>query len=368
MKYLRKIALLPLLGIMLPIWGQYNDQKSPEKFEVHRGTNIAHWLSQSDKRGEARAQFFTEDDVAAIAEMGFDHIRLPVDEEQLWNENGNRHDNTFTLMENAVKWCSKNNLRIIVDLHILRSHHFNAKEKPLWTDPAQQEKFFEFWRDLSKTLKKYPNGLLAYELMNEAVADEHESWNKLLASAFSAIRELEPERTIIIGSNRWQSVDTFDALKVPENDPNILLSFHFYEPFLLTHYGASWTDLKNYDGPVHYPGNLLTRKEFDALPKTQKPEAKKYVDKNFDKAGILNMWRKPIQKSKELGLPLYCGEFGIMANAPQADRLKWYKDMVALFEENGIGYANWNYRSDNFGLLDGDERKEALIQIVSGKK
>lgn len=366
MKQLREIVLLPLLGIMLlPIWGQHNDQKSPEKFEVHRGTNIAHWLSQSDIRGEEREQFFTEDDVAAIAEMGFDHIRLPVDEEQLWDENGNRHDDAFILMENAVQWCAQNNLRIIVDLHILRSHHFNAKEKPLWTDPAEQEKFFDLWRDLSKTLKKYPNGLLAYELMNEAVADEHESWNKLLASAFSAIRELERKRTIVIGSNRWQSVDTFDALKVPENDPNILLSFHFYEPFLLTHYSASWTDLRNYDGPVHYPGKLLTEKEFGEVPESEKSEVEQYVGKVFDKKKILKMWQEPIGKAKELGLPLYCGEFGVMIDAPEKDRMQWYKDMISLFSQNGIGYANWNYRSNNFGLLHGKRRNEKLIRIVS---
>ncbi len=204
--------------------------------------------------------------------------------------------------------------------------------------------------------------------MNEAVADDHESWNELLANAFSAIRELEPERTIVIGSNRWQSVNTFDELKVPANDPNILLSFHFYEPFLLTHYHASWTELKDYQGPVHYPGIILTETEFDDLPEAVKPVAGKWVGTEFNKSSILEMWQKPIQKAKTLGLPLYCGEFGIMAEAPEKDRLNWYRDMVALFEENNIGSANWNYKSGQFGLIDNDRRKEELIRIVSGKK
>jgi len=39
-----------------------------------------------------------------------------------------------------------------------------------------------------------------------------------------------------------------------------------------------------------------------------------------------------------------------------------------LFEETGIAYANWNYKSGSFGLIDSDgTRKEKLIQIVSGK-
>src|SRR4051794_2085831 len=52
-------------------------------FSIKRGTNIAHWLSQSEKRGQERAEFFTKKDIDFIKSAGFDHIRLPVDEEQL---------------------------------------------------------------------------------------------------------------------------------------------------------------------------------------------------------------------------------------------------------------------------------------------
>ncbi len=339
-----------------------------EKFEVSRGTNIAHWLSQSNKRGEERASFFTKNDIERIAEMGFDHIRLPIDEEQMWDEDGNRYQEAFDLMVKCVEWCEESNLKIIVDLHILRSHHFNAEVKPLWTDPAEQEKFFDLWRDLSKSLNRFSNGLLAYELMNEAVADNHESWNNLISRAVNAIRELEEYRTIVIGSNRWQSVDTFDALRVPLNDENILLSFHFYKPFLLSHYAAEWTDLKDFNGAINYPGVILTQEEFDILPENIKPQVQEWVNVEFTKASLLEMWQQPINKAKIHGLPLYCGEFGIISNAPKQDGLNWYKDMIALFEETGIGYANWNYKSDNFGLFysNGEENTE-LTEIVISK-
>ncbi len=338
-----------------------------DKFEVSKGTNIGHWLSQSDRRGIEREEFFTKKDVQDIAKMGFDHIRLPIDEVQMWDENGKRHDDSFELLEKCINWCVESDLNVIVDLHILRSHYFNAKEKPLWTVPAEQEKFFDLWRDLSKTLKKYPNHVVAYELMNEAVADDHESWNKLVAKAHAAIRELEPERTIVIGSNRWQAVDTFDELKVPENDPNILLSFHFYEPFMLSHYKANWTFLKDYDGPVKYPGVILTKEKYDKIPADIKPELSRFVDVDFNKSVLFEMWQQPIEKAKKLGLPLYCGEFGIVVNVPEEDRLRWYKDMISLFEKSGIGYANWNYHSDNFGLIQGENRNNALISIVTNK-
>jgi endoglucanase len=342
--------------------------QSKQDFEVFRGTNLAHWLSQSNRRGLEREQFIIKSDINAIAAMGFDHVRLPIDEEQMWDENGSRHEDAFQLMENCINWSAENNLRVIVDLHILRSHHFNAADKPLWTDPAEQEKFYDLWRDLSASLSKFPNRLVAYELMNEAVADDPELWNNLVANAVAAIRELEPERTIVIGSNRWQSVDTFDELKVPENDRNILLSFHFYEPFLLTHWNASWTQLKGYTGPAHYPGVIVTEEEFAALPPEMQAQAKNWVGRSFDKQWILEKWSKPMQLAEKLGLPLYCGEFGVIAGPDEEDRLNWYRDMVELFEETGIGYANWNYKSGSFGfILEGGKRHQEMLGILSGK-
>ena len=51
-------------------------QKTAEdRFVINKGVNIAHWLSQSGARGEARAQYFTEQDVRQIAEWGFDYLK-----------------------------------------------------------------------------------------------------------------------------------------------------------------------------------------------------------------------------------------------------------------------------------------------------
>lgn len=66
-------------------------------------------------------EFITKNDIDAIAAMGFDHVRLPIDEEVMWDEKGNRHEEAFRLMNNCIEWCRKNDLRIIIDLHILRS-------------------------------------------------------------------------------------------------------------------------------------------------------------------------------------------------------------------------------------------------------
>jgi hypothetical protein len=138
-------------------------------FWLGHGVNVSHWLSQSPRRGAERRAWFTEADVERIASTGFDHVRFPVDEEQLWDEEGRREPEAFELLEQALGWCERAELRAIVDLHIVRSHYFKAASRPLFVDPAEQDKFCALWRDLSEALAHWPLEQVAYELLNEPV-------------------------------------------------------------------------------------------------------------------------------------------------------------------------------------------------------
>ena len=311
-----------------------------DSFKISKGTNVAHWLSQSKQRGKERENFFTEKDVRYIDSLGFDHIRIPIDEEQMWDESGKRNEDAFILLNNSLKWCQEAGLRVIVDLHILRSHHFNEGDKPLWTVPAEQDKFIMLWKDLSAFLSKWPHGMVAYEPMNEPVADDPEQWNILLGRLIDSVRSWEPSRVLVLGSNRWQSADTFDKFRVPANDTNIILSYHFYEPFFLTHYQAGWTNLKDFKGEVNYPGQIVLN--------SKKPEHMKVYNRDT----LLYMMRKPLHMADSLNLPLYCGEFGVFQNAFPESKIAWYKDMISIFKEHNVAYANWNYKSGAFGIVD----------------
>ena len=88
------------------------------------GVNVSHWLSQSERRGEERANQISKKDFDKIAEMGFDHVRLPIDEEQFYDENLNRYEDAFVLLKNAIDWTLENNMNIVIDLHITRAHYF----------------------------------------------------------------------------------------------------------------------------------------------------------------------------------------------------------------------------------------------------
>jgi endoglucanase len=325
-------------------------------FKVMKGTNLGHWLSQSQSRGDARAAFITERDIKLIDSLGFDHVRLPIDEVQMWDEKENRNQDAFALMLNCLEWSRKAGLRVIIDLHILRSHYFNAQEKPLWTKPEEQDKFIRLWKDLSSCLHTYPTSMVAYEPMNEPVADDPDQWNKLLERTIDSIRKWEPKRVIVCGSNMWQSAATFDKLKIPANDTNIVLSFHFYEPMPLTHYQASWTEFKDFKGEVHYPGQIVANAKESRFMKVYNRDTLEY------------MMRKPIHLADSLKLPLYCGEFGVYKEFWPEAKLAWYSDMVSIFRQHNIAYANWNYKSDAFGLVDENMKQLVpVIKIMVGK-
>lgn len=366
MKRLNYILLL--LGFLFS--GTSNSILAKESFTLKRGVNIAHWLSQSAARGTQRDEFFTEKDVKYIASLGFDHIRIPIDEEQMFDEAGNKEPEAFALLHRAIKQSLQENLRVIVDLHILRSHHFNANEKPLFSKASAQEAFYECWRKLSAELRKYPTSMVAYELMNEPVADDPEDWNLIAYTCYLEVREREPERVIVIGSNRWQSYDTVKDLKVPEGDKNILISFHYYKPFLLTHYKASWTEQKDYKGPVHYPGVTVNKDEFEAsCPDNLKGSLRWNTQSNYDAARLKSEFQEAVNVARRYGLQIYCGEYGCMKNAPEADRLRWHHDMEQVFNEMGIARALWCYREskDGFGILMINDPDEPMIKAMGLK-
>ena len=336
-----------------------------DPFPIRRGTNISHWLSQSKKRGVERREYFTRKDVAWLASIGLDHLRLPVDEEQLFDESGMPEPEAFDLLNKALDWCDEFSLRAIVDLHILRSHHFNAKEKPLWTQPAAQERFFECWRLISRQIGTRSTLKVAYELMNEPVADDPEQWNTLIERATKAVREHEPERRLVIGSNRWQSYDTFDVLRIPANDRAIILSFHYYHPMVLTHYQAGWTKVGEYKGPVNYPGRLVPESAMQELPedllRSMSPE--RIV---FDRSTIASMIAKPLEVARRTSLPLYCGEWGVIDKAPTEARVRWYQDMRSVLEDNGIAWATWDYKG-GFGLWKSNEPVTPVLRALGLK-
>ncbi len=344
-------------------------------FKIGRGTNVSHWLSQSEERGEARRLHIQEDDFARLDSLGFDFVRLPIDEVQFWDEDGNKLPEAWELMTNAINWAEKHHLRTIVDLHIIRSHYFNAVNEggssanTLFTSEEAQQQLINMWYQLSDVLKGYSNDSVAYEFMNEPVADDHEQWNQLIAKVHKALREREPQRTLVIGSNRWQGYETMKYLKVPEGDKNIILSFHYYNPMLLTHRGAWWTPVGKYTGKITYPGILISKEDYEAAPAELKPELEPYLTQEWNIDKIRADFADAIAAAKQYGLQLFCGEWGVYEPVERDLAYAWTKDMMQVFTENNIAWTTWCYDAD-FGFWDQqkhDFKDKPLVDILMAK-
>jgi len=360
-KVLKMKHIVYLLAIFTSSLMLFSCETKKNSFDIKDGVNISHWLSQSDQRGERRKAYFTRSDVEYIASLGYDHIRIPIDEEQMFDENGQKESEAFALLHDALGWCEEFGLRAVIDLHILRSHYFNADEKPLFTDVKAQEQFYDCWRKISDELNKYSVDKVAYEPMNEPVADEPEIWNVIINRCIEVIRNLEPKRTIIMGSNRWQNFATVKDLRIPENDPNIMISFHYYEPFLLTHYKASWTNVKDITVPVHYPGQLIADVDLDSAKNHANTGKMIY---NMDV--IENDFLQVVEVAQKYGLKVYCGEYGCINVAPQEDKIRWYQDLYTLFERHGMARANWDYKG-SFAIVRRGEPQTEMINAILGK-
>ena len=345
-------------------------------FRIKRGTNISHWLSQSEQRGEARRLHIQEDDFARLEELGFDFVRIPIDEVQFWDEQGNKLPEAWDLLNNALDWSKKHNLRAIVDLHIIRAHYFNAVNEDdkaantLFTSEEAQEGLINLWRQLSEFLKDRSTDWVAYEFMNEPVAPEHEQWNQLVAKVHKALRELEPQRTLVVGSNMWQGHETMKYLKVPEGDKNIILSFHYYNPMILTHYGAWWTPIGKYTGKVNYPGVLVSKEDYEAASDTVKAviDENKFTTDEWNIDRIRADFKDAIEAAKKYDLQLFCGEWGVYEPVDRELAYKWTKDMLTVFKENNIAWTTWCYDAD-FGFWDQQKhtfKDKGLVDLLMG--
>lgn len=334
-------------------------------FEIKKGVNIASWLSTPKYHGEQRKAFFNENDVKLLSDLGFDHIRVCFDEIYLWDDAGQKiRPYAFDLLHDAIAWCMKYNMRVLIDLHITRNHRFTQDENALFTDPNEPAKFVKLWQDLSDELKGYPNSVVAYELLNEPVSKDSENWNRVAALAINAIRARETDRTIVVGVCTTNATPRYDVLKLPSTH-KILMTFHYYGPYLLTAYGLQSTTGGRQDIPISYPGRLVAEEDIHLLPPSWQSTGRNYYDRSSLESGLM----KGIDKAQKLGVPVFVGEFGTLYATPEPSRSNWYRDMVSIMGEKNIGYTSFDYKGAGYSVVSEDLslRYPNLINILTNK-
>ena len=337
-------------------------------FDAHKGINISCWLSQTSSRKGSVETYFTEKEVKILSDWGFDHIRLPIDEKEVFTEDLKWKDAARQYIHKAIGWCEKHNMRVILDLHILRSHYFNNTETmTLWKDKASQDRMMQMWQMISDEFKKYPVDLLAYELLNEPVPDTPAQWNTLSAKLIAQIRKAEPDRMLIIDPSSHASIGALSSQTVPEGDKNLMFAIHFYTPHLLTHYKASWMSrLKNLTVPLNYPGQLVAKEIVDTIKNSNNLRVVNYYNGNYNKDVLAQTFEAAFEKSRQTGLRLIVSEVGCIDNAPEEPKVNWFADVAAICKEHDLAFSVWGYKA-SFGLFNenGTVKNERIMEALT---
>ncbi len=320
--------------------------------KLKKGVNIGGYLSQCEYKKEHYDEFICEQDVKKVKEMGFDHMRLPVDACVLVTENGEVIESGFAYVDRMVEWAKKYGLDVIIDIHKAYGYDFNdagTEANSLFGSEASKQALEDLWSLIAKRYGKCDN--VAFELLNEVVEEELAGpWNELSKRLIRAIRK-ESEAPIIYGGVQWNSAVTVKKLEKPEFD-NVIYTFHFYEPIIFTHQKAYWVKNMDMERDVEYPATMEYYREVSKTLGYQGEAAVKAKATVMGPQFIEELIEDAVSAAKKNGVRLYCGEFGVIDRAPVEDTLRWFKDVDDVFRKYDIGYSIWSLKKMDFGITD----------------
>lgn len=331
-----------------------------KKFEGYqRGVNLGGWISQCvSYEKEHFDTFITEQDIKTIASWGLDHIRVPIDYDIIMEEDDTFKPEGFAYIDNCIAWCEKNGLNVILDVHKAKGYMFDTKEvanpDAFFEDEELQNSFVHLWEELARRYGS-KHEMVSFELLNEIVNPKMDKiWNGIAKRTIEAIRVIAPEVHIILGSVCYNSVSCVPLLDDPYDD-KIVFNFHCYEPLVFTHQSAYWVEGMPSDFHISYPKSAEEFREASKLIGQAAMGAifDEKIPADAQGQHVFEiLFADALAYAEEKNVPLYCGEYGVIDQAPLPETVKWYEDIHNTFEKYGIGRAAWNYKQKDFGLVD----------------
>ncbi len=310
-----------------------------------KGVNLSGWFQAPHVR---QIQFtkYTKQDFEQIRSLGCDVIRLPINLHYMTNgAPGYTIDPLFfEFMDEVVDWAYE------LDLHLVLDNH--SFDPAVNTETSVGPVLEKVWAQMARHYKDHPTKLY-YEILNEPHGITDTQWNPIQQKAIDAIRRHDTRHTIVVGAANWNSYQNLPNLPVYQ-DNNLLYTFHFYDPFLFTHQGASWTDpsMEALAG-MPFPYHAANMPPF---PNALKGSWLESAYNNYQHEATLSRVQELIDIAanfqQERGVPVFCGEFGVyIPNSPPQDRVYWYEQVRSYLEEKGIAWTTWDYHG-GFGLFE----------------
>lgn len=321
-----------------------NDSPAHQALQMfRRGANAGNYLEVPPSQNWSVPH--SPDDIAQMKKEGFDHVRIPI----AWHHyTGPAPEFTiapgiFEKVDVLLNAAREQNLGAIVNLH-----HFD----PLNDDPAgEKPRFLAIWRQVAARYAASPSNV-AFELLNEPhTKATTEVMNGIYAEAIAEIRKTNPKRTIFVGPSRWNQASELPLMLLPDNDDNLIVTLHCYDPFFFTHQGASWVSRSDSVTGVVFPGPPKEPlkvpddtkqdlrdwvQQYNTLPAEQNPSSAEAFDRALN---LAEKW------SEYYGRPIHWGEFGAYTKSDDASRARYYEAFRRAAEAAGHGWAIWDWRA-----------------------
>ncbi len=334
---------------------------------LSRGVCLHNWLEE-DEKWDGKFEY-NKASIAKYASQGFNAIRLPIDLDRWVNGRDSVVAGTkqfsvnpelFAILDSFVNWTNEYKMSLTIDYHQY-DKSLNVKTA---MDPGYKTMTANLWKSVASYYAKNKRDNIFYELTNEpGIMDDiaNSVWRDMAKEMLDSIRTVDTFHSVIYGDSRWYDIDKmiYSDRFAPE-DGNIVYAFHFYEPFIFTHQGASWTGMertKNIPFPYDSKKWSTSMSDFGVTESTE--EWIKDGFKEYYKTGNANALYNAVAEAKiwsiQNGVPVVCNEFGAHEPGDLQSRANFFNTMGSIFKELNIGYAVW------FGLFD---EKENLIPGV----
>ncbi len=228
-------------------------------------------------------------------------------------------------LDDVLRWSRELGVKVVVDLHSPPGGHVGrgwiaVASGDFWSTPASQAHFVEVWRRIATRYKGQSDVIWGFDLLNEpddrTVTEAGVDWQTLARRAARAVREIDPERTLIVEPATWGSAEGFLGFE-PLDLPNVVYSFHMYSPFHYTHQGV--------DGPA--PA-LANPGEVDG--------------QQWGKAALEKSMEAAVAFANKYRVHMYVGEFSVIRWAPGAE--DYLRDVIEIFEKHGWDWSYHSYR------------------------
>ncbi len=290
-----------------------------------RGINITGWFRFPASRDPAvLAAYLSDQALADLRTAGFDFVRLAIDQDV----------NDTAVLIASIRRIQRHGLTVVVSLH---PHD--------WHLETAGDQLRAFWRSLAPALRSLDPARTVLEVVNEPVfPNDPSAWAALQHAVLSDIRQTLPNATVVLTGQDWGSIGGLLAL-TPEDDPNVIYSFHFYDPAELTSLAAYRPGLDR-ASLARLPFPVDDRCEdtaAEAADRGTQDLMRYYCSLGWDAPHVA----APIERAAAWGrlhhVHVLAGEFGASAALNATARLTWLRTARQTFESQGIAWALWGY-------------------------